>query len=152
MRSLTLFGKSSIIKSLGLPKLFHVCSKIYVPDCFISKVKNVITDFIWNGDKPKIKYDTLIGTYNKGGLTYPALNQQSKPIATIRGQPLIKEEFCTTFLIFIKMFLAAGLSMVTKKLLLRNKSSINFSGTTNISTYTKIRFIPSAGIQRYLLS
>ena len=64
MRSLTLFGKSAVIKSLALPKLLYVCSKIHVPGYFISNIKKLITDFIWNGKKPKIKYDTLIGSYD----------------------------------------------------------------------------------------
>jgi len=78
MRSLTLFGKSTIIKSLALPKLLYVCSKIFVPDYFISKVKNVITDFIWNGKKPKIKYDTLIGNCDNGGINLPDFESQIK--------------------------------------------------------------------------
>ena len=74
MRSLTLFGKSLVVKALALPKLLYVCSKIYVPDYFISKVKNVITDFIWNGKKPKIKNDTLIGSYDKEGINLKAFS------------------------------------------------------------------------------
>ena len=78
MRSLALFGKSSVVKALALPKLWYVCSKIFVPDYFISKVKNAITDFIWNGKKPKIKYDTLIGSYDKGGINPPDFESSIK--------------------------------------------------------------------------
>ena len=78
MRSLTLFGKLSVVKALALPKLLYVCSKIFVPDYFISKAKNVITDFIWNGKKPKIKYDTLIGSYGKGGINLPDFESSIK--------------------------------------------------------------------------
>jgi len=42
---------------------------------WINLYRKGMTDFIWNDDEPKIKYDTLVGTYNKGGLTYPTLNQ-----------------------------------------------------------------------------
>ena len=31
-------------------------------------------DFIWNGRKPKIKHDTLIGDYINGGLKLPDLS------------------------------------------------------------------------------
>ena len=78
MRSLTLFGKSSVVKALALPKLLYVCYKIFVPDYFISKVRNVITDFIWNGKKSKIKYDTLIGSYDKGGINLPDFESSIK--------------------------------------------------------------------------
>ena len=78
MRSLTLFRKSSVVKTLALPKLLYVCSKSFVPDYFIRKVKNVIQDFIWNGKKPKIKYDTLIGSYFKGGINLPDFKSSIK--------------------------------------------------------------------------
>ena len=48
------------------------------PLYFISKVKNVITDFIWNGKKPKIKYDTLIGNCDNGGINLPDFESQIK--------------------------------------------------------------------------
>lgn len=37
MRNMTLFCKSSVIKSLALSKLLHVCYKIHVPDDFVRK-------------------------------------------------------------------------------------------------------------------
>ena len=40
--------------------------------------KNVITDFIWDGKKPKIKYDTLIGNCDNGGINLPNFESQIK--------------------------------------------------------------------------
>lgn len=71
MRSLTLYGRILVVKSLALSKLYYICSKIDVSDKFIARVKKEISDFIWHGRKPKIKYNTLIGDYKEGGLRLP---------------------------------------------------------------------------------
>jgi len=70
-RTLTLYGKIQVVRSLALSKLLYVCSKIHVNDEFIKLVESNIKDFIWNGKKPKIKYRTLIGEYTDGGLKLP---------------------------------------------------------------------------------
>jgi hypothetical protein len=59
----TLYGKIQVLRSLALPKLYYVCTKTYVTDLFMKTVENTIKDFIWNGKKPKIKQNTLIGEY-----------------------------------------------------------------------------------------
>lgn len=70
-RSLTAFGKIQVIRSLALPKLLYVCSKIYVPTTFVKKVKTELLRFFWNGKKAKVKYRTIIGEYDQGGLKLP---------------------------------------------------------------------------------
>jgi len=70
-RTLTLYGKIQVLRSLALPKLLYVCSVIYASEDFIKIVESTIKDFIWNGKKPKIKHSTLIGDYSKGGLKLP---------------------------------------------------------------------------------
>ena len=107
MRSLTLFGKSTIIKSLALPKLLYVCSKIFVPDHFISKVKNVITDFIWNGKKPKIKYDTLIGNCDNGGINLPDFESQIKANRVKWALNLLDENYVKSWKSFPMQHLAS---------------------------------------------
>ena len=58
----------------------------------MSKVKNVITDFIWNGKKPKIKYDTLIGSYDKGGINLPDFESSIKANRVIWALNLLEED------------------------------------------------------------
>jgi hypothetical protein len=57
-----------VVKSLGLSKLLYVCTKLGANENFVKRVKDEAVNFIWNGRKPKIKYNTLIGKYNDGGL------------------------------------------------------------------------------------
>ena len=63
--------KIQVLRSLALPKLQYVCSKTQISKEFIKRIENSIKDFIWNGRKPKIKHDTLIGDYLNGGLKLP---------------------------------------------------------------------------------
>ena len=69
-RNLTLYGRITILKSLGLSKLVYNISVLTFPVTFIASVKRTICDFVWNG-KPKIKHNTLIGPISKGGLNLP---------------------------------------------------------------------------------
>jgi len=71
LRNLTLYGRIQVVRSLAMSKLLFVCSKIFVSDSFMENVKKEIITFIWNGKKAKIKYDTLIGDYNVGGMKLP---------------------------------------------------------------------------------
>ena len=70
-RYLTLFGKIQILRSLAIPKLLYVCRFFPVHMDFIHLVENLTKDFVWNGKKPKIKHNTLIGDYSSGGLKFP---------------------------------------------------------------------------------
>jgi len=73
MRNLTLYGKVQVVRSLAMSQLLYVYSKIPVPKTFTSKVEKEIVRFIWHGRKPKIKYRTLIGDLDKGGIRLPDL-------------------------------------------------------------------------------
>ena len=54
-RKLTLLGKSTVIKTLIVPKINHVISNITTPEWFVVKIQDMILNFIWDGKPPKIK-------------------------------------------------------------------------------------------------
>ena len=70
-RDLSLYGKITIAKTLGLSKLISSSACLHTPPYVIDAVNKLIADFVWNGKKPKIKRDTLIGAKEKGGLDLP---------------------------------------------------------------------------------
>ena len=70
-RDLFLYGKITIAKTLGLTKLISSRACLHTPPDVIDTVNKLIADFVWNGKKPKIKRDTLIGTKERGGLDLP---------------------------------------------------------------------------------
>jgi hypothetical protein len=59
-----------LVRSLGLSKLYYACSKTGVRESFVKLVKSKVAKFVWNNKKPKIKYKTLIGNYEAGGINY----------------------------------------------------------------------------------
>ena len=68
---MTLYGKITIAKTLGLSKLISSSACLHTPPYVIDTVNKLIADFIWNGKKPKIKRDTLIVAKERGGLDLP---------------------------------------------------------------------------------
>ena len=70
-RPLTVFGKTTIVKTLALPKVLYATSLIDIPSDFTKKVKGLILDFLWSGRKPKVKYMAIVGNKYDGGLEFP---------------------------------------------------------------------------------
>ena len=70
-RDLSLYGRILITKTLGLSKLIYSSACVQTPTQVSEIVNKLVVNFIWNGKKPKIKRDTLIGPKDKGGLELP---------------------------------------------------------------------------------
>ena len=70
-RPLTVFGKTTIVKTLALPKILYVTSLIDILSDFTKKVKGLILDFLWSGRKPKVKYTAIVENKYNGGLEFP---------------------------------------------------------------------------------
>ena len=66
-RSLTLFGKITIIKSLILPIISFSALHTVTPQCALKSINTLIYRFLW-GSRDKIKRTTTIGTIEQGGL------------------------------------------------------------------------------------
>ena len=69
-RTLSLYGKTVILKTLAIPKLMYVCGMIEIPAGFIVEIKRILCNFLWNGS-PKIKYTALIDNFVNGGIKFP---------------------------------------------------------------------------------
>lgn len=67
-RSLTLKGKILVLNSLFLSKIWYVLGSVCLPITVANVFKRLVTDFIWHGKPSKIKYETLIGAVEEGGL------------------------------------------------------------------------------------
>ena len=70
-RDISLYGRILITKTLGLSKLIYSSACVQTPARVSDIVNKLVVNFIWNGKKPKIKRDTLIGPKDKGGLELP---------------------------------------------------------------------------------
>ena len=68
MRNLTIQGKITVFKTLAISNIVHLSLVTEVPNAIVLELNKIQNDFIWNGNKPKIKHSTLCDTYDKGGL------------------------------------------------------------------------------------
>ena len=78
LRNLTIYGKCEIIRTLAVSKILYVTNVLCPKAQFIKIIKNKLCDFIWNGQRPKIKYISLIFDYQDGGTKLPNMETKIK--------------------------------------------------------------------------
>ena len=67
-RKLTLMGKITLIKTLALPKIIHLLTALpNLPESKLNNSNSIFYNFIWNSKPDKIKRNTMIGHFMKGG-------------------------------------------------------------------------------------
>lgn len=66
-RKLTLYGKITILKCLGMSKFIYTFSVLKVPTEIVKQINKIFYNFIWNKND-RIKRTTLINEYEKGGM------------------------------------------------------------------------------------
>lgn len=77
-RSLTLFGRCLITKSLYISQLVLTISSLDVPQEYIGAVNSAIFKFISKNKKDKIKRALMILDYDQGGLRVPSMEVLAK--------------------------------------------------------------------------
>ena len=80
-RGLSLKGKVIIINTL-IGSLFTYYMQVLpkISNAIQVKLKRIIEDFIWNGRKPKIRFETLTLSIDQGGLKLFDINNREKSI------------------------------------------------------------------------
>ena len=53
---------------MAIPPLVYLANVIHVPPQVISEVKEIITNFLWDGKPPKIAYNVMIQGIKSGGM------------------------------------------------------------------------------------
>jgi len=91
-RSLTLFGRCLITKSLGISQLVHTISSLDVPQEYIGAVNSAIFKFIWKNKKDKIKRALMILDYDQGGLRAPCMEVLAKSLKLAWISRLLADE------------------------------------------------------------
>ena len=67
-RNLSILGKVLIIKALIIPIFTFIVSSCVIPKKYKKEIESKCFKFIWNGKADKVKRNTLIGDFEKGGL------------------------------------------------------------------------------------
>ena len=70
MRSLTLAGKVTVLKSLMFSKIVFVSFLSNVPKSIVTSLIKLKNEFLWGGKPPKIKHTSMIGSYERGAKGY----------------------------------------------------------------------------------
>uniref|UniRef100_A0A8C9ZB38 Reverse transcriptase domain-containing protein n=1 Tax=Sander lucioperca TaxID=283035 RepID=A0A8C9ZB38_SANLU len=71
---LSLLGRINIIKITILPKFLYIFQSIpLAPPPFFPKTRKVLSNFIWNNRKPRLRLSLLYLPYERGGLQLPNL-------------------------------------------------------------------------------
>ena len=66
-RSLTLSGRIVSLKTSALSKIVYVASMVLVPENILNKSESIHKNFIWKGEKPKVRHSSIIADYTDGG-------------------------------------------------------------------------------------
>ena len=64
-RDLTLYGKITIVKTLGLSKLITASACLPTPPHLANMTDRLVSAFVWNNKPQKIKRQTMIGPKEK---------------------------------------------------------------------------------------
>ena len=75
-RSLTIFGRVTVLKCLALSQITHLIIVDSIPPTFLKMIESIIFKFIWNGKTEKIKRVSLMEEYSKGGIKMLDIQRQ----------------------------------------------------------------------------
>ena len=75
-RDLSLYGKITIAKTLGLSKMIFSSACLPTPPRIVSSIDKMVTAFVWNNKPAKIKRESMIGQKNNGAV-YGVANQRA---------------------------------------------------------------------------
>ncbi len=79
-RHLTIFGRITNVKTLGVSQIMYNASVLHVPDSVIKAVERMLYHFVWNSKCDKVKRDTMIGDYNEGRVRMIDIQSQIKAL------------------------------------------------------------------------
>jgi hypothetical protein len=80
LRKMTLKGKIIITNTLLISQMLYVASVLQTPNWVTQRYKKIITDFIWDNKKTKVKYQCMISTISEGGLKLQDLECKTKAL------------------------------------------------------------------------
>jgi hypothetical protein len=67
-RCLTLAGKVTVFKTLGISRAVYIAYLTVVPPQIYTQLDQIQKDFLWDGKRPKVAQKALISAYEDGGL------------------------------------------------------------------------------------
>ena len=78
--NITIFGRATILKTLGLSQLVYSASNLVVPQGIADMIKTKSFRFIWRNKKDKIKRSDLYQDLDTGGILMTDVNIMFKAL------------------------------------------------------------------------
>ena len=96
-RNVSLIGKVAVVNTL-IASLFvyRMTALRTLPDATVKRYKQLVSEFLWNGKKPKISWDILCADTNSGGLKLCDLKKKDKALKITWIQILQTDEELST--------------------------------------------------------
>ena len=79
-RDLTLYGRTMLVKALGISKIVYVASMLSVPETVVKTVQDKIFKFLWKNKKDKVKRAVLYQPFSHGGVNFPNVHTVVKSL------------------------------------------------------------------------
>ena len=80
VRQITIFGRITIAKSLGISQILYNASVLETPKQVIKTINKLLFNFIWKSKIDKVKRNTIIGNFDDGGLKMVDIESQIKAL------------------------------------------------------------------------
>lgn len=75
-RKLTLIGRATVISSLLTSRVWYTLMVQTIPEWALNEIKTICLDFLWNGKKHQISFETIRMKSKEGGLGIPDVLQK----------------------------------------------------------------------------
>ena len=92
-RSLTLSGRIVSFKTLALFKVVYVASMVVVPERILNKLESIHKNFIWKGEKPKVRNSSIIADYTDESQKDVDIFAKIKALQLVWARRLFEENF-----------------------------------------------------------
>ena len=79
-RDLTLYGRTMLVKSLGISKIVYAASMLRVPETVVKTVQDRIFKFLWKNKKDKVKRVVMYQPFSHGGVNFPNIHTAVKSL------------------------------------------------------------------------
>jgi len=79
-RDLTLYGRTMLVKSLGISKVVYVASMLSVPETVPKTVQDRIFKFLRKNKKDKVKRKVIYQPFSHSGVNFPNVHTVVKSL------------------------------------------------------------------------
>ena len=81
--------REKVVRTLAISKLMCLFNLLDPPESTVQYLKKLLSDYVWQGKKPKIKFTTLIAPNEMGSIRFPDIESRVKSTENTVGKMYI---------------------------------------------------------------